>query len=574
MRIRCPGCAKTLSVREGVASNFGRCPTCKAKFRLPSVVRSLQPSGPAAPTNGTDIPDKQTTALSPLEASGSIGQMPPAAPEAADTNPASDPDETPAGPSESRGRVSLGVALCGASASGAVSVLLIGTASFANRGVVEFPVVVVIVILSALFAGHFTANLAQHRKDEHVLAAAGICFLMMILFATLQISKLTSQTTFQERQRMSAVLFAPFLIPVVAFVSFAIGGCFGRTRPGPAKYEAARQKWQFIASDGKVIEAHSPRQYPEGAACWRLAAALLAVSSFMQLWLQPDLAYKIQGFLASVLVAWCCVVLARRRTALDARECVEKDERPPIVYLRSFRHDGRRTREDPGCEFTYGAYALLLARTVEETLGRVMSRFGPFVAIGRPGEELPELGAARMYVEDDDWQLVVATLLEEPNGIVLLQAGETQGLRWEFQRIRKSLRAEQVLLFVPFGLWHPARDAAERYSDFREWAASDLDAELPDEIGASSFLYFSSKDSWVPHILKRDDKAANHPLAKLLGEIQRTQPLWPRRTSVGNWLLLLAVLAVGALAIGLVVYYAMNPFAPLPQTWLRLWVGR
>src|SRR5436305_1611609 len=37
-------------------------------------------------------------------------------------------------------------------------------------------------------------------------------------------------------------------------------------------------------------------------------------------------------------------------------------------------------------------------------------KVGPVIAIGRPGEELAEPGAARMYVGDDDWQVMVTDL--------------------------------------------------------------------------------------------------------------------------------------------------------------------
>lgn len=42
--------------------------------------------------------------------------------------------------------------------------------------------------------------------------------------------------------------------------------------------------------------------------------------------------------------------------------------------------------------------------TEEEELAAVMNEIGPFVAIGCPGEELPELGAYRIYVQREDWR--------------------------------------------------------------------------------------------------------------------------------------------------------------------------
>jgi hypothetical protein len=49
--------------------------------------------------------------------------------------------------------------------------------------------------------------------------------------------------------------------------------------------------------------------------------------------------------------------------------------------------------------------------TEEEQLAMVMNEIGPFIAIGRPGEQWPELGAARMYVGDDEWQATINNLI-------------------------------------------------------------------------------------------------------------------------------------------------------------------
>jgi hypothetical protein len=36
---------------------------------------------------------------------------------------------------------------------------------------------------------------------------------------------------------------------------------------------------------------------------------------------------------------------------------------------------------------------------LEETIGAELARAGPFVAIGKPGERLPQIGAHRLYVD-------------------------------------------------------------------------------------------------------------------------------------------------------------------------------
>jgi hypothetical protein len=61
-------------------------------------------------------------------------------------------------------------------------------------------------------------------------------------------------------------------------------------------------------------------------------------------------------------------------------------------------------------------------------LKRVVSQFGPFVAIGKPGEALPPAGAARTYKSDNPWQVRVLELIRSSK-LVLMLAGSTEGLK-------------------------------------------------------------------------------------------------------------------------------------------------
>jgi hypothetical protein len=62
--------------------------------------------------------------------------------------------------------------------------------------------------------------------------------------------------------------------------------------------------------------------------------------------------------------------------------------KPHILYLRAFRRDYTTTKE---------VFGPRLTTTEEEQLADVLRPFGELVAIGRPGESLPTLGAARIY---------------------------------------------------------------------------------------------------------------------------------------------------------------------------------
>lgn len=50
---------------------------------------------------------------------------------------------------------------------------------------------------------------------------------------------------------------------------------------------------------------------------------------------------------------------------------------------------------------------LVRRRRLEEAVSAQLSAWGPFIAIGQPGEELPDLGTFRAYFKDDEWQKAI-----------------------------------------------------------------------------------------------------------------------------------------------------------------------
>ena len=111
----------------------------------------------------------------------------------------------------------------------------------------------------------------------------------------------------------------------------------------------------------------------------------------------------------------------------------------------------------------------------------------------------------------------------------VLQAGETQGLRWELTRIGQELHAQQVILFIPFGIWFGRRKRDELYNEFRIWAEECLPTRLPEEIGKARFIYFTTVGlGWRAHLLMRKGKiVARHPLWPVLESLQKTKSIWP-----------------------------------------------
>jgi hypothetical protein len=171
---------------------------------------------------------------------------------------------------------------------------------------------------------------------------------------------------------------------------------------------------------------------------------------------------------------------ARRHRTPNALELLAKDPRPPVLLLRAFRDDSRTL---PGATDKGNLLTNLLTAntgstmTFEEFLYGRLARLGPVIAVGRPGEKTPPLGAARFWV--GEWQKAVDELLSEAQYVVMVMGapappamplapsaelhapvGETirsgvqppvkeDGIVWEIKRIFSLKTPEKVVLVMP-----------------------------------------------------------------------------------------------------------------------------
>jgi hypothetical protein len=134
----------------------------------------------------------------------------------------------------------------------------------------------------------------------------------------------------------------------------------------------------------------------------------------------------------------------KKATAVPAEQILKSDPRPPVVYLRSFRDDSATALVPNSSVSTLFS----VTRTEEQQIAEVFGELGPFIAIGRPGESLPELGAARMHVANEQWQETVADLMKRAR-LVLYRASDTQGFKWEVQRGGELLGPTRMAFLIP-----------------------------------------------------------------------------------------------------------------------------
>lgn len=129
-------------------------------------------------------------------------------------------------------------------------------------------------------------------------------------------------------------------------------------------------------------------------------------------------------------------------------------EKPPVIYLRSFRKEKAITKE-------------------ERAFAAILEDIGPVVAIGRPGEVAPRLGSARLYVSDTEWQAEISDLIRRSCLVVML-AGKSGGLGWEIGECKRLLGPDRLLIFVP-------TDRSE-YEGFAELFSRTFGVRLPDNV--------------------------------------------------------------------------------------------
>ncbi len=205
-------------------------------------------------------------------------------------------------------------------------------------------------------------------------------------------------------------------------------------------------------------------------------------------------------FLAYLLVfalATCSLWLWRtgkRLRSRTAEEIQNEDSRPPVLYLRSFGSDSQADRSVQGHvianPFTPGM-VLKETQTEEEQIAEVMSELGPMVAIGRPGEVLPQLGAARMYTSDDEWQAAVRNVLWRSQ-IVLMRTGETAGFWWEVATSTASIPLEKIVFLLPTSpqAYERFRSRAQPY--FARPLPTDYDPDAMTDRSFGGILWFDA----------------------------------------------------------------------------------
>jgi hypothetical protein len=189
--------------------------------------------------------------------------------------------------------------------------------------------------------------------------------------------------------------------------------------------------------------------------------------------------------LAAVIVAYLLVTycylpvvwverVSRRKLEVAFAEDTYADS---ILFLRSFADDDFRL---------YTPLAALGARyrfipgrkRFEEFLAAALTGNGRLVGVGKPGERVPTLGAARTYWDQDDWKDAIQSTAGRSQALMVM-AGRTPSLAWEVGQLRElALTGKSLILFPPDGL----PGTAERHRLIVDALGTPPEHRIPDDL--------------------------------------------------------------------------------------------
>jgi hypothetical protein len=184
----------------------------------------------------------------------------------------------------------------------------------------------------------------------------------------------------------------------------------------------------------------------------------------------------------------------KKLTAKTAEEEMSKDTRNPVLYLRSFIDDvvaAKVVKRSPLERIWLPQHLTLSVVTEEELIAIELSRIGPCVAVGSPGEKLPPLGMKRMYFDHDEWEEGVRQLMLRAE-LIVMRAGSTPGFLWELKTAVDSVSPKKLLILIPDTI------VGEQNSDSRKLVGQIAFPEAANELLPKKIPPFSvKKEPWM-----------------------------------------------------------------------------
>ncbi|MDJ0738382.1 MAG: hypothetical protein QNJ91_01615 [Gammaproteobacteria bacterium] len=148
-----------------------------------------------------------------------------------------------------------------------------------------------------------------------------------------------------------------------------------------------------------------------------------------------------------LLCALGLLVAAEAFFVPSVRDVLARDRRPPVLYLRPFGEDKPLVYD----VISSGETVTVNSAKAEDFL-LALNAIGPLVSIAEPDWAarigMHPHGAYRDFVGGGDWQARVRQLLDGA-GMVVLAVGDSPGIEWEIEQVRRRVGPEDLLLYLP-----------------------------------------------------------------------------------------------------------------------------
>jgi hypothetical protein len=169
---------------------------------------------------------------------------------------------------------------------------------------------------------------------------------------------------------------------------------------------------------------------------------------------------------------------------------IEREEAnlPKILYLRAFNVDG-----DDGSN---GNISILGLLPKEMDLAKTLIKFEyQLIAVGKPDEELPEIGFYRKKFDHSIWQEEVLKLMEESK-LIIWRPDHTPGVLWEIGKLLELNYRHKLVVWAEMGYENLQGVQEARYNVFKRKAFEQFSEIFPPFNKYKKFLVSEIKDNW------------------------------------------------------------------------------
>ena len=130
---------------------------------------------------------------------------------------------------------------------------------------------------------------------------------------------------------------------------------------------------------------------------------------------------------------------ARRALARPAKHLTDGDSTPFLFLMRSFVDD----------HIALPSVTITNRPSLEMRISRAAQILGySTIAIGKPGEFLPPVGALREYASPGSWQARAQDLIRDAQA-VLFVLSDSEGVRWELDTLVRQGQLRKLALIIP-----------------------------------------------------------------------------------------------------------------------------